>query len=88
MAIILVGQQGIYFLFSSHIRYALLLSHVFSCLDQIFVARDTAAESKDLQDDLWFRISKDEYMRYAVEECYHSIKVILMSVLDKEGQLW
>ncbi|XP_074562065.1 callose synthase 9-like, partial [Curcuma longa] len=61
---------------------------LFLLASKIFVARDTAAESKDSQDDLWFRISRDEYMRYAVEECYHSIKVILMSVLDKEGHQW
>lgn len=59
-----------------------------SCFDQIFLARDIAAESKDLQADLWFKISRDDYMRYAVEECYHSVKVILMSVFENEGRLW
>ncbi|KAG1355265.1 putative Callose synthase 9 [Cocos nucifera] len=55
---------------------------------QIFLARDIALECKDSQDELWFRISRDEYMKYAVQECYHSLKVILTSILEKEGCMW
>ncbi|WOL05975.1 Callose synthase 9 [Canna indica] len=61
---------------------------LFLLTSKIFLARDTALESKDSQDDLWFKISRDEYMRYAVEECYYSVKVILMSLLEKEGRMW
>ncbi|THU65685.1 hypothetical protein C4D60_Mb05t06240 [Musa balbisiana] len=61
---------------------------LFLLASKIFLARDIAAESKDLQADLWFKISRDDYMRYAVEECYHSVKVILMSVFENEGRLW
>ncbi|KAJ8436464.1 hypothetical protein Cgig2_000449 [Carnegiea gigantea] len=31
---------------------------------------------------------QDDYMKYAVMECYHSIKVILMAVLEEEGRKW
>nr|GEW97383.1 callose synthase 9 [Tanacetum cinerariifolium] len=53
----------------------------------IFVAKDIAGES-DSQEDLWDRISRDDYMRYAVEECFYTIKYILTSVLDDDGKLW
>lgn len=52
------------------------------------MAKDMASESKDSQDELWVRIDRDEYMRYAVEECYHIIRVILTSILDAEGRMW
>jgi len=58
---------------------------------QIFLARDIVAESinnRDSQDELWKRILEDDYMKYAVMECYHSIKVILMAVLEEEGRKW
>jgi callose synthase len=55
------------------------------------LAKDIAVDckdSQDSQDELWLRISKDEYMQYAVEECFHTIYHILTSILDKEGHLW
>lgn len=55
---------------------------------QVFLAKDIAIDCKDSQEGLWLRISKDEYMQYAVVECYHSIYYILTSILDKEGRLW
>lgn len=62
---------------------------LFLLASKIFLAKDIAAESKDLQDDeVWDRISKDEYMKYAVVECYHSIKLILLSILDDDGRKW
>ncbi|XP_073112798.1 callose synthase 9 isoform X2 [Elaeis guineensis] len=61
---------------------------LFLLVSKIFLARDIALECKDSQDDLWFRITRDEYMKYAVQECYHSIKVILISILEKEGCMW
>ncbi|KAL8159934.1 LOW QUALITY PROTEIN: hypothetical protein V2J09_001471 [Rumex salicifolius] len=62
---------------------------LFLLASKIFLAKDIAAESKDLDDgELWDRISKDEYMKYAVVECYHSIKFILLSILDEDGRKW
>jgi hypothetical protein len=55
---------------------------------QVFLAKDIAADCKDSQYELWLRISKDEYMEYAVVECFHSIQYILTSILDSEGRLW
>lgn len=52
------------------------------------MARDIAVESKDTQDELWDRISRDDYMMYAVQECYHAIKLILTDVLDDAGRMW
>ncbi|KAL9265167.1 Callose synthase 9-like protein [Drosera capensis] len=49
---------------------------------------DIAAESRDSQDELWERISRDEYMNYAVVECYYSIKLILTAVLEEDGRKW
>lgn len=57
------------------------------CL-QILLAIDLALDCKDTQEDLWTRISRDEYMAYAVQECYYSIEKILYSLVDGEGRLW
>ncbi|KAL3618534.1 Callose synthase 10 [Castilleja foliolosa] len=54
----------------------------------ILLAIDLALDCKDTQADLWSRISKDEYMAYAVRECYSSIEKILHSLVDGEGRLW
>ncbi|EMS56501.1 Callose synthase 9 [Triticum urartu] len=61
---------------------------LFLLASKVFLAKDIAVDCNDPQDELWLRISKDEYMQYAVEECFHSIKYILSSILDKEGHLW
>ncbi|KAK1286687.1 Callose synthase 10 [Acorus calamus] len=55
---------------------------------QILLAIDLALDCKDTQQDLWNRISKDEYMAYAVQECYYSAEKILHSLVDDEGRLW
>lgn len=52
------------------------------------MARDIAVESKDTQDELLDRISRDDYMMYAVQECYYAIKLILTEVLDDAGRMW
>lgn len=55
---------------------------------QIFLAIDLALDCKDPQADLWNRICRDEYMAYAVQECYYSVEKILHSLVDGEGRLW
>jgi callose synthase len=52
------------------------------------LANDYASDCKDSQYELWYRISKDEYMAYAVKECYYSTERILHSLVDAEGQRW
>ncbi|KHG06520.1 Callose synthase 9 -like protein [Gossypium arboreum] len=52
----------------------------------IFLAKDIAAESRDAQDELWERISRDEYMKYAVQECYYALRYILTAILEAEGR--
>lgn len=49
---------------------------------------DLAVDCKDRQADLWSRICRDEYMAYAIQECYYSIEKILYSLVDGEGRLW
>lgn len=61
---------------------------LFLLASKIFLARDIAAESKDPQDELWDRIIRDDYMMYAVQECYYAIKLILAEVLDDVGRVW
>ncbi|KAK6802370.1 hypothetical protein RDI58_000150 [Solanum bulbocastanum] len=58
---------------------------LFLLASKIFLAKDIAVESKDSQDELWDRISRDDYMIYAVEECFYAIKFVLTSILDDEG---
>lgn len=61
---------------------------LFLLASKIFLAKDIAVESRDSQDELWERISRDDYMKYAVEECYHAIRLILTSILESEGRMW
>lgn len=64
---------------------------LFLLASKIFLAKDIASETKEAkesQDELWGRISRDEYMKYAVLECYHTTKHILTELLDGEGRMW
>ncbi|XP_039828027.1 callose synthase 10-like isoform X2 [Panicum virgatum] len=61
---------------------------LFLLTSKIMLANDYASDCKDSQYELWNRISKDEYMAYAVKECYYSTERILHSLVDAEGQRW
>ncbi|KAK9995555.1 hypothetical protein SO802_020241 [Lithocarpus litseifolius] len=61
---------------------------LFLLSSKILLAIDLALDCKDTQADLWDRICRDEYMAYAVQECYFSIEKILYSLVDGEGRLW
>ncbi|EPS60923.1 callose synthase 10, partial [Genlisea aurea] len=61
---------------------------LFLLSSKILLAVDLALDCKDTQGYLWNQISKDEYMAYAVQECYFSIEKILHSLVDGEGRLW
>lgn len=61
---------------------------LFLLSSKILLAVDLALDCKDTQTDLWNRIRKDEYMAYAVQECYYSVEKILHSLVDDEGRLW
>ncbi|KAI3461055.1 hypothetical protein Pfo_017718 [Paulownia fortunei] len=58
---------------------------LFLLASKIFLAKDIAVENRDSQEELWDRISRDDYMKYAVEECFFSVKFILTAILDDEG---
>ncbi|KAI4336268.1 hypothetical protein L6164_014813 [Bauhinia variegata] len=61
---------------------------LFLLSSKILLAIDLAIDCKDTQEDLWNRICRDEYMAYAVQECYYCIEKILYSLVDGEGRLW
>jgi callose synthase len=61
---------------------------LFLLASKVFLAKDIAVESRDSQEELWERISRDDYMKYAVQECHHTIKHILTEILDGEGRTW
>ncbi|KAJ0968111.1 hypothetical protein J5N97_025028 [Dioscorea zingiberensis] len=61
---------------------------LFLLCSKIFLAINLALDCKDTQADLWNRISRDEYMVYAVQECYYSAERILHSIVNDEGRLW
>uniref|UniRef100_A0A803P8P0 1,3-beta-glucan synthase n=2 Tax=Cannabis sativa TaxID=3483 RepID=A0A803P8P0_CANSA len=61
---------------------------LFLLSSKILLAIDLALDCKDTQRDLWNRICRDEYMAYAVRECYYSIEKLLYSLIDGEGRLW
>jgi callose synthase len=45
-------------------------------------------ECKETQEVLWRQICDDEYMAYAVQECYYSVEKILNSMVNDEGRRW
>ncbi|KAH9624592.1 hypothetical protein KSS87_007864 [Heliosperma pusillum] len=61
---------------------------LFLLSNKIVMAIDLALDCKDTQADLWNRICRDDYMAYAVQECYYSIEKILHAVLDDKGSRW
>lgn len=61
---------------------------LFLLSSKIFLAIDLAVERRDTQSELWDRITRDEYMCYAVVECYYNVEKILKSLLENEGRLW
>ncbi|GFZ18220.1 glucan synthase-like 10 [Actinidia rufa] len=61
---------------------------LFLLASKMFLAKDIAVESRDSHEELWDRISRDDYMKYAVEECYCAIRHVLTAILDDEGKLW
>ncbi|KAL4289406.1 hypothetical protein AHAS_Ahas19G0383000 [Arachis hypogaea] len=61
---------------------------LFLLASKIFLAKDIATENRDTQYELWDRISRDDYMKYAVQECYYAIKLILTEILDEVGRMW
>ncbi|KAJ1692919.1 hypothetical protein LUZ63_009617 [Rhynchospora breviuscula] len=61
---------------------------LFLLTSKILLAIDLAVDCKDSQADLWSRISSDNYMAYAVQECYYSAEIILSSLVEAEGRLW
>ncbi|XP_004985950.1 callose synthase 9 [Setaria italica] len=61
---------------------------LFLLASKVFLAKDIAADYNESQEELWLRVSKDDYMKYAVVECFHSVYHILTSILEKEGCLW
>lgn len=61
---------------------------LFLLASKIILAKDIAVENRDSQEELWERISRDDYMKYAVEECYHTLRFILTEILDGEGKMW
>ncbi|KAK9726727.1 hypothetical protein RND81_05G233500 [Saponaria officinalis] len=61
---------------------------LFLLSSKILMAIDLALDCKDTQADLWNRICRDDYMAYAVQECYYSIEKILHALVDGEGRRW
>ncbi|XP_059665125.1 callose synthase 9 [Cornus florida] len=64
---------------------------LFLLASKIFLAKDIAVdcwESRESQEELFDRITRDDYMKYAVEECFYTIKLILTAILDDEGRMW
>ncbi|VFQ94452.1 unnamed protein product [Cuscuta campestris] len=96
----LLGQRNVlerfdlWMLFKNFLRDFLLLLWIpfmFPLALEIFLAKDTSIEGKEsrlLQEELWDRILRDDYMKYAVQECYYTLKLVLTSVLDTEGKKW
>ncbi|KAH0891020.1 LOW QUALITY PROTEIN: hypothetical protein HID58_053449, partial [Brassica napus] len=53
----------------------------------ILLAKEIAAESNS-QDEIVERIARDDYMKYAVKEVYHTLRLVLTETLEAEGRMW
>ncbi|GLT76571.1 hypothetical protein SLA2020_482240 [Shorea laevis] len=61
---------------------------LFLLASKIFLAKDIAADDRVSQEELWDRIQRDEYMKYAVQECYYTLRLVLKEILADEGTKW
>lgn len=62
---------------------------LFLLVSKVFLAMDLAIDSKDTsQIGLWEKLKKDQYMSFAVQEAYESLRSLLGSLLNDEGNLW
>lgn len=55
---------------------------------QVYVACDIVGNKPAAQVELWDKIGHDPYMKYAVQEAYDSLKIILLDLLNVEGCQW
>ncbi|XP_048605441.1 callose synthase 9 [Brassica napus] len=68
-------------------RLQLVQWPLFLLSSKILLAKEIAAESNS-QEEIVERIGKIEYMKYAVEEVYHTLKLVLTETLEAEGRMW
>ncbi|WZZ62937.1 hypothetical protein YC2023_063044 [Brassica napus] len=68
-------------------RLQLVQWPLFLLSSKILLAKEIAAES-NTQEEIIERIERDDYMKYAVEEVYHTLKLVLMETLEAEGRMW
>ncbi|KAF3549209.1 hypothetical protein DY000_02003764 [Brassica cretica] len=68
-------------------RLQLVQWPLFLLSSKILLAKEIAAESNS-QEEIVERIGKIDYMKYAVEEVYHTLKLVLAETLEAEGRMW
>ncbi|WZY83448.1 hypothetical protein YC2023_029832 [Brassica napus] len=68
-------------------RLQLVQWPLFLLSSKILLAKEIAAESNS-QEEIVERIGKVDYMKYAVEEVYHTLKLVLTETLEAEGRMW
>ncbi|CAN6981822.1 unnamed protein product [Brassica oleracea var. botrytis] len=68
-------------------RLQLVQWPLFLLSSKILLAKEIAAESNS-QEEIVERIGKIDYMKYAVEEVYHTLKLVLTETLEAEGRMW
>ncbi|KAL3689633.1 hypothetical protein R1sor_015942 [Riccia sorocarpa] len=63
---------------------------LFLLVNKVYLAVEIAQDSKVLnQQDLWQKVSKDEYMAFAVEEAYKLIEEVFLGFVKHDsGQIW
>jgi len=70
-------------------HYALVQWPLFLLANKVYVACDIVGNNKQAtQDELWDKIGRDPYMKYAVQEAYDSLKIILLDLLNVEDSQW
>lgn len=67
-----------------------IFKHLVSLLVQVFIACDMAEVHKQAtQQELWERIGRDQFMMYAVQEAFYTLRIVLEHLLvNDHGGRW
>ncbi|KAJ4898380.1 Callose synthase 9 [Raphanus sativus] len=68
-------------------RLKLVQWPLFLLSSKILLAKEIAAGSNS-QEEIVERIERYDYMKHAVEEVYHTLKLVLTETLEAEGRMW
>ncbi|KAH7428186.1 hypothetical protein KP509_10G079800 [Ceratopteris richardii] len=73
---------------SNAVGLSLVQWPLFLLVSKVFLAMDLAMEKKESSEEIWEKLSKDQYMASAVREVFESVCLLLSDLLEGEGKKW